>query len=305
MKIFLFSSPYQYYADNLIPLAKYLEREHQIWSSYRLNIDGPEYDMITQEEVSYSQAFLKNQIKPDLVYLVQSWWYQDAAIAQHCRKKEIPFDMVDHAPPMMRYTQKDGKKSHLYRKDCGGVRNYFSYGQMTVDLMRKIGFSGKNYPVGSSRLEQTMRAVQNSKDGFVLFDTSNKMEDANLVEEFISLVKANSTLPFIIQEHSRSPHFFRKALKYSNVILNQDLKESQLFEYSDFIFSFPSSAMLVPALLNKKIIPLYQNHFCSEARKYYQKYNFEQDLEKFINENIYYQPNQSTESRIASFLGGK
>ena len=299
MKIFLYSSPYQYYADNLIPLAQYFKKQgHQVYGSYRLSIDGEELMMVDDNKIS----------KPDVVILTQTWWYQDAEIAKQCR---VPLYIIDHAPPMMRFTQPDGKKSHLYRKENLN-QHYISWGQTTIDIMKQVGYNGINKALGSSRVEETLKGIKENKMGHVLFDTSNRMEDKNLVNGFIKFVKQHPDQQFIIQEHSRSPQYFREALSYSNVRLNTHLTETELFEYSDFIFSFPSSAMIIPALQNKRIYGLYDKHFCSEARTYFKKYENcvfnlkEQDAipnyKRFINSNILYKREEPANERIYKYI---
>ena len=46
MKFFIFSSPYQYYADNLIPVAKELSAlGHEVVACYRLSETGSEFEV--------------------------------------------------------------------------------------------------------------------------------------------------------------------------------------------------------------------------------------------------------------------
>lgn len=299
MKVLLYSSPYQYYADNLIPLAKYFEEHgHDVYGSYRLSIDGDEILMLDSEKIT----------KPDVIILTQTWWYQDAEIAKSCK---IPLYVIDHAPPMMRFTQPDGKKSHLYRRDNLN-QHYISWGQTTIDIMKQVGYRGINKVLGSPRVEEVLSNIKQNKDGYVLFDTSNRMEDKSLVNGFVKFVKQHPDRQFIIQEHSRSPHYFREALRYSNVQLNTCLTEKELFEYSDFIFTFPSSAMIIPALQSKRIYGLYDKHFCLEAQTYFKKYedcifNLKEqgcipNFKRFINSNILYKREESANERIYKYI---
>lgn len=299
MKILLYSSPYQYYVDNLIPLAQYFEHQgHQVYGSYKLSIDGEEIPMLDTEKIT----------KPDVILLTQTWWYRDAEIAKNCK---VPLYVIDHAPPMMRFTQPDGKKSHLYRKD-NLRQHYISWGQTTVDIMKEVGYRGRNKVLGSSRVESVLDSITESREGYVLFDTSSRMEDDELVAGFVKFVKQHPDQQFIIQEHSRSSGCYRVALEYPNVKLNNDLKEHQLFAYSNFIFTFPSSAMIIPALQNKRIFGLYEKHFCLEARNYFKKYKDcifnlkEQDVipnfKQFINSNILYKREESANQRIYKYI---
>ena len=273
MKIFLYSSPYLYYVENLIPLAQYfIEQGHEVYGSYRLSDTGDEYSMLDNDKSKNSKVFLKGKLDVDVVILTQPWWYRDNLIAKYCNDKGIKFYIVDHAPPMIKYTQKDGKKSHLYRSDGLGARCYFAYGQATSDIMKQVGYKGNIYISGSSRIEKMILEQQDNKKGSVVFDTSNRIEDNKLLNKFIEFSQNHKDEQFFIHEHSRSPNVYRKALKYDNVSLIKNISESRLFEYSKFIYTFPSSAMLVPALLNKKMYSLYDEHFCLEAREYHKKY---------------------------------
>lgn len=309
MIIFLYSSPYYYYAENLISLAKYFKKMgHEVYGSYKLSIDGQELSMLDNTVVNYSEKYLKNKIIPDKVILTQTWWYQDAKIAKKAKEKLY---VIDHAPPMMRFTQPDGKKSHLYRKD--NIRQkYISWGKNTVNLMKEVGYDGINKVLGSSRLEYYLENIKNQKDGYVLFDTSERMEDESLIKLFLEFVKNNKEKQFIIQEHSRSSKKYRIAEKFDNVYFNKKMKEFELFEYNNFIFTFPSSAMLIPAIQNKNIYALYENHFCLEAREYFNKYNncifnlqtnnMNFDFRKFISNNILYKEEQSANERIYKYI---
>lgn len=311
MKILLFSSPYQYYLENLIPLSKFLKKQgHTVYASYCLK-DNEEFSMLDDNKVEYSRKFLNDILKVDMVILVQSWWGRDNLIAKKCNTDGIPFYIVDHAPPIIKYTQADGTKSHLYRGNPLGPEKYFSYGPNTVKIMRDVGYKGKNIVVGSSRVEQMIANITKKKEGYVLFDTSNKMEDKKIVSKFLKFVKHNEDKQFIIREHSRSPQYFRKALQFPNVKLGNVKHEYSLFEYSDFIFSFPSSAMIVPALLDKNIYSIYDEHFCLEARRFYKQYQdciirlgddkkIDVDFTSFVSDNILYNSNESTEERIYS-----
>lgn len=312
MRFFLYSSPYQYYADNLIPLAKYLtENGHEVFASYRLSETGPEISMLDGMNVDYSTKFLKNQLHVNKVILVQTWWYTDQLIAIKTRKKNLDLYVIDHAPPMMRFKQPDGRLSHIYRGDDIG-QHYISWGQVTKDIMKQAGYKGKNVVLGSSRTESVLNNICKNKKGFVLYDTSARMEDKNLLSGFMKFVKNHSDDTFIIQEHSRSSKIYREVLCYNNVKLNNNLKEHELFEYSDFIFTFPSSAMLVPALKNKMMYALYDKHFCEAARNYYKQHkeciftikeSGQPNYKNFIDSNILYK-DESANQRIYKYIMG-
>jgi hypothetical protein len=320
MKVLLFTSPYQYYADNLIPLAKYLKTKGvDVDASYQLSPDDSnlEFDMLSNQKSLVSTNFLKNEKKYDVIILTQPWWYQEVNIVDLSKRLKIPFVIVDHAPPMIRYTRRDGAMSHLYRKDLRGAHTFFAYGIETVNIMRKLGSKVNMQVVGSSRIDEmvNLAKVEKNNAGYVVFDTSNKMEDKSTVKKFLDFLKNNKNDTFIIREHSRSPKYFRKACSFLNVSIRNDLSEFELYNYSNFIYSFPSSAMIVPALLKKKIFTLYKEHECLEARRYNIKYsNIFPDLNASINQkeefnyntflanNILYREDQSTNERIYKYL---
>lgn len=306
MRILFYSSPYTYYNENLEPLARYFTKlGHKVFSSFDLGSN--ELDSFTLNTAKYSADFLNKKLKVDTVVLTQCWWGTDQLIAKECNIRKIKFYIIEHGAPMVRYTQSNGKKSHLYRASSLNAHRYFSYGKAGVDIMKSVGYSGKNLPIGSSKIENMLNKIKTKKKGTVLFDTSNKMDDPKLVDKFLDFVKNNTEQNFIIREHSRSPNFYRKALKYPNVVLDKGLQEHELYEYENFIFSFPSSAMLVPALLNKSISTLYDNHFCLEARAYHIKYAkyipklgvlSNQKYHKFIIDNLHYNKDESATERI-------
>lgn len=310
MKFLFYSSPYEYYADNLIPLAKYFKSQgHEIHA-------GKNEKEVMLKEAPFPQFKFSNDkkiifnIKYDAIILTQPWWYWDADLAVAANKYKIPFYIVDHAPPMFRYTETRQKqqKSHLYRGDLRGAKNFFAYGPQTIQIMKEAGCKSLMTSVGSSRLEEVIKNLTDKKSGYVLFDTSHRMEDQELVSVFLKFVKRHSDQKFLIKEHSRSPQWYRKGLKFKNVELANRIPESELFQYSDFIFTFPSSAMLIPALLGKNIFVLYQNHYCEEAKTYYQSYSDifpelgciqkSNDYSKFLTNNILYREDQSTNERI-------
>ncbi len=306
MIFFLYSSPYLYYKDNLVSLAEFLKNQgHEVYASYRLSIDGDEYSMLTEDIVSYSKDFLNNKIKPDYVILTQCWWYADQEISKLAREKNISVLIVDHAPPMIRYIEKNGKKSHQYRKNLMNAQNFYAYGQNTIDIMKKVGCKESMLAVGSARIDSMMKLIKNKKQGYVIFDTSARMEDHTILKSIEKFIQKNPDKEFIIREHSRSSKIYGK-LKYSNVSISNE-SEYLSYEYSDFIFTFPSSAMLIPALLNKNIYAVYKNHYCVEAQEFYKKYKKTfvelgqsklKDYSEFITNNIVYKRNEETNQRI-------
>jgi hypothetical protein len=69
--------------------------------------------------------------------------------------------------------------------------------------------------------------------------------------------------------------------------------------------------MLIPALLNKNIFALYDDHFCVEARKFYKKYSDNitdlnssqvQNHQMFLSKNLLYSKKESTEQRILNHI---
>lgn len=313
MKFFIFSSPYQYYADNLIPVAKELSAlGHEVVACYRLSETGSEFDMLTGKKVNrLSDRFFKGE-KFDAVILTQTWWYDDLNISKSCIKNNIPFYVLEHATPMTLYTQKNGIKSHAYRAHHSGSKYYFSFGENNVNLMGKIGFAGKNVAVGSPRVEQMLSESLDAKlePGTVLFDTSERMEDNIVYQSIEHIIRKKPNEKYIIRPHSRTSGMYNDLVNSSNVTLHTG-KESELYKYTNFLFTFPSSAMIVPALLGRKIYAGYNNHFSKDARNFYEKYNNEIpafgktasfNYDKFISDNIVYSKKESAVNRIIKHI---
>lgn len=297
MNLLFYSSPYKYYMENLIPLAEYAEeRGHKVYQKFSLseekNIrtvspDGEDrtiHDLLATREI-------------DAAVLVQPWWYLDKEIAGACNKYRIPFYIVDHAPPMMTYTEENGKKSHLYRANLLGAKAFFAYGNATKQVMRKRGCRENIVITGSpriERMEENYKALSQDKDfkAFVLYDTSHRMEDKSLIKEVNRLRKdLGPEWEFFVKRHSRSPKVFDKIPGIGTL----DGPEEQIVYFADMVgFTFPSSAMLLPALVGKDMLALYGKHFCKEAGVYYKKYhesiprrigNKKTDYREFIADN--------------------
>lgn len=312
MRIFMFSSPYQYYADNLIPLAKkYRELGHDVIASYRLSDSGQEFDMITGEKVKYVEKFLAGGERYDLVFLTQTWWYDDLLISKFCKRNKIKYFVLEHATPMMQYTQKDGTKSHLYRAHDSGAKCYFSFGPKNIEVMKKIGYQGVNLAIGSPRIEGMINeAPMEEEEGTVIFDTSERMEDQNTINIVENYIRKNPTRKFIIRPHSRSSGLYNEIGLSSNIKVFTG-PEKDLLKYNKFIYTFPSSSMLAPALLGKNIYSAYYQHYCKEARDFHTKYadtipmlgkESEKNYNKFIEDHLVYSEEQSTVDRILEMV---
>lgn len=308
MKIFLYSSPYQYYADNLIPLAKHLkELGHDVCGSYRLSESGEEYDMLTGKKVIDSYKRIYNE-KFDMVYLTQNWWYEDLNIAKYCFKNKIKLLILEHATPMIRYTAKDGTKSHMYRNQNKVANGYFSFGKKNLDIMKEIGYQGLNIAVGSPRIDEMYHYCKDKevREGTIIFDTSNKMEDQTSFELVQRYVAKHPNKKFIVKKHSRSPGVFDDLVVRGNISIHKG-DERDAYLYENFIFSFPSSAMILPALLGRNINSAYTQHFCKEAKIFHEKYKHcfpeigkesDYNYNSFIDDYLVFDEEEPTVKRI-------
>lgn len=274
MKILMYSSPYRYYYENIEPLAEHAEeRGHTVYKRFSL-VAEKNIKKITVDSGENIHDLIANR-KIDCVVLVQPWWYGDKEIAGACNKYKVPFYIVDHAPPMMTYTEENGKKSHLYRANLFNARAFFAYGEATKHVMRKRGCKEKIVITGSPRIEAMLRSykiLKKEKDfkSFILYDTSHRMEDESLIKEFNRLRKQlGEDWNFFVKRHSRSPDYFSKIPGVGTL----EGPEEQIVYFADAVgFTFPSSAMIFPALVNKDMYALYRKHSCREARGYCLKY---------------------------------
>lgn len=312
MNLLFYSSPYKYYQENLIPLADYAEEKgHKVYRKFSLkeekdirriipdNSDSSIYDLISKKQI-------------DAAVLVQPWWYADKEVAGACNKYKIPFYIVDHAPPMTAYTEASGKKSHLYRGNIFGAKAFFAYGDATKKIMKQRGCKGNIVIVGSPRIEKMLdnyKTFSEQKDfkAFVLFDTSNRMEDSSLLKEVNKFRnELSDEWKFFIKKHSRSPSIYDQI----NGIGSIDGSEEQIFYFADKVgFTFPSSAMILPALVEKDMIVFYDKHYCKEAISYYNKYsesitNYKgkkiASYDAFIRDN--YKTNKSPKAEILRYI---
>ena len=277
MRLLFYSSPYEYYADNLRPLVrKAMEAGDDVFGSYSLELTD-KLDKIkeipyTNESQTPMADFLNGKIKVDAVVITQPWWYADKMIAEKAKSKKIPFYIVDHAPPMFRYTEANGKKSHQYRRNLNGTKAFFAYGKETISIMKGVGCRDKMVAMGSPRIEDMISRVEayEKEENIVIFDTSHRMEDKNVAKMTAKLAEdlaGRHNKKIYLREHSRSPKMVRKAL--SNFKLVNDWDEAEVSARSGiFLFTLPSSAMLLPASLDKHIIGTYGNHFSAAAKVY-------------------------------------
>lgn len=323
MRILFYSSPYDYYFQNLEPVAKLaIEQGHEVfWASSEQHTEDIKKAKIKYHhgEKDFINKFLDKKLKVHCVILTQPWWYIDRKIAERCNKLNIPFYIIDHAPPMIAYTEKENRLSHLYRKSLNGAKAFFAYGQKTKEIMELRGCTEKIVPIGSPRindLESRSKQYKNESKIAVIYDTSNRMEDQSMVTEFLKIKKSLSNdWQFLIRQHSRSPGFFNELTKQHDNIKISDKKEEELAGIASLgIFTFPSSAMILLAKKNVPMLALYHNHFCSEAREYAQLYRKiislspdfnikNSDYSRFLRENLFdYENNHQSAHKILKFI---
>jgi hypothetical protein len=238
--------------------------------------------------------FFQNKKKYDFIILTQAWWYMERKIINHCKKNSIPFYIVDHAPIMSVYNDPFDKKSHLYRSNLNGAKAFFAYGKCTEDIMRQRGCRERIVSIGSPRFEHLVRKinVKKSKENLaIIYDTSARMDDLNVIN-LIKNIQKVSDINFYVKEHSRSKHNYNFIYKKNlNKYINQE-NEIHLLEKSKFCFyTFPSSTMIVAAMVGVHMVSGYNNHFDDSIKKYSKKYKdiiFEYNnnylkLEKFLD----------------------
>lgn len=259
-KAFFYSSPYQYYADNLIPLAKYFREKG--WATEEIyRLDNKKFD---------GSDILKRIKKSDVVFLVQSWWYFDAEIAAYCVKYKVPFYIVDHAPIVIKYIDRAGKKSHLYRANLCGAQAIFVAGESTKRVMREVGCKEKVHIVGSTRFDEMSSLYKrNEKKNFVLFDTSAKMEDKSCLEVIRKFAEEHQDeYHFVLREHSRSSKLYREL----GFELDHSPEIESLNSAAACGFTFPSSAMAIPLEKGMPIAMFYAEHFSEDVMAYRKRY---------------------------------
>jgi hypothetical protein len=268
MNVFMYSSPYQYYVDNLLPIYfDAIASGHKAYGAYRLSEAGHVFSFDGGEN-NYLKLFYNRELKVDAVILVQAWWYEELEIIKFCKKNKIPFYIVDHAAPMFTFAEPSGKKSHMYRADCNGARIFFAYGQATVDVMRKRGSTANIKIVGSPRVELDVKRINSTNPGAAIFDTSARMDDKNIAKSFSEFFKEKEDV--VIRKHSRSAgnydYLVGDKIKISANDEFEDLKRQELY------FSFPSSAMITAALAGRDFYALYKNHWSQHTRNYFAEY---------------------------------
>ena len=202
--------------ENIDSLADYAEeRGHKVYKRFSMNPEQNIREIYPDNETESIYSLISNK-KIDAVVLVQPWWYADKEVAGACNKYKIPFYIADHAPPMMMYTESNGKKSHLYRKNLFGAKAFFAYGKATKEIMRRKGCKEKIIVTGSPRIERMLEnysKFDEAKDfkAFVIYDTSHRMEDKSLIKEVNKLKKGfGDEWKFFVKRHSRSPDVFSK-----------------------------------------------------------------------------------------------
>lgn len=288
MNIFCYCSPYKYYLENLTPLLEAsVKRGHNINISFS-DQHSSDIENISEISVTKSGSFVKKffngKYRPDVVILVQPWWYVDKKIANFCKKNNISLYVIDHAAPMSRFVEKNGKKSHLYRSNLGSSKAFFCYGRETANIMKKVGCKSKLVLSGSPRVEEQYNiALKNIKNNRItIYDTSHRMESRLAVNKSIkSALKLSKhyNLDILIKEHPRSSKLVRNLLRKAVVDKNEIRSAS---ESMFCIFTMPSSSMLLPALLGKKIIAGYSDHFSDDIKRYYKRYK-----DEIPNKNTY------------------
>ncbi len=338
MKVFLYSSPYRYYKNNLLPLAKRFEElGHDVYMSHSykktsLIKDSAEVIDIAGKESQDGliKNFLLNNFKPDVIILTQAWWFLEDKIVKKCKQSGIPFYLLDHAAPVTKYSEKSGGKSHLYRNNLRGARAHIVWGRESIDIMKGRGCKEPMFALGSPRVEEFLKKHNSKKilslrkkygDNIAVFyDTNNKMFDKgvnNKLEEAAFFLK-KAGYSVLLKPHARSNI---RGSKLENIVIFKDkrLEDELIHASSVMLFTFPSSVMIFGAMAKKPIVCLYGDHWSSDAKKFSKRYssiflkpssineiipyiNQKTNYREFINKNLVFSKNKSACDRIINFI---
>jgi len=338
MKIFLYSSPYKYYRDNLLPLARrFGELGHDVYMSHSYKKDDSLKNLIENIDISgddfnkgFVKRFLIGDFNPDVVILTQAWWFLEDKIVKICRQRDIPFYILDHAAPIIDYEERGGRKSHLYRNDTRGARSHIVWGGESFRIMKNRGCKSRMDILGSPRVEDFMgkkgsRGVGSIKKKYgekiaVFYNTNNKMKNKNAEFDIkkVGFFLKSLGYSLILKPHVRSSYNENKLKDF--VIFKDKRLEDELIYASDImLFTFPSSVMIFGAVSKKPIISLYGDHWCDRAITFSNKYSDtflnltsvnqiipyiekENNYKDFINENLLYSKKESSVDRIINFI---
>ncbi len=338
MKIFLYSSPYKYYRDNLLPLGKrFQELGHDVYMSHSYKKDSSLKNLVETIDIhgatassGYVKKFLKGDFNPDVVILTQAWWFLEDSIVKMCNQRNIPFYILDHAAPILAYSEKSGKKSHLYRNNTCGAKSHIVWGSNSYQIMKDRGCKSKMHILGSPRVEdfifkksdKKIKAVRKKYGDkiAVIYNTNDKMKnkDAKFNFKKVGLFLKSIGYTVIIKPHVRSTYNQKKLKDF--VVFKDKRLEEQLIHASDLmLFTYPSSVMIFGAVAHKPIISLYGDHWCDSARFFSSKYsdifldlksvnqiipyvNQNNSYDYFIDENLKFSKKEKSVDRIIKFI---
>ena len=301
LNVFLFSSPWKYYMENIMPLADvFSNMGHKVVMSYflnRVNKDSNEIFHIKQNIGGY-QDMVSGKYTPDLVILTQPWWEYEKNIVKICKEKSIPFFVLEHSPQMLIYNQ----KASNYRKNIMGAKAHIMWGEESFNIMKKLGANAELPILGSPRIEWALKKSKdvNKENLVVIYTTSWVYTSDNFFENIknVHMMTKKKGWKLEIQAHPRF-HKNNEAFRYiseNKIPFHQNtstIDSIHLMKRSKInIYDFPSSVMPISCLFQNDIYCTYSNSNIKEIREYSKSHNsFIKDLSKldikYKNENLH------------------
>ncbi|WP_425395013.1 hypothetical protein [Aeoliella sp.] len=272
MHFLVFSSLRQFYSENLLPIASYLEsRGHQVdFSAYYTRLgdhDHVERVLLGRRDSPYSE-FMRGELRPDAVIMSQCWWGQEPDVVEKCNQRDIAFYLIEHAAQMM----PGYGKRHEYRLDIRGARAHFMWGKESRRIMKGNPTTGCcNGPLtigGAPRLDG-LAHYERSEEPLAILYTGNNDRYEELDDYPRRLAKLQRWIKGHGMELVIRPHP-RKRLdqlgdldpSVTRVHAGGTTEENlALLARAKFtIFPSPSSMMIPAAVMRKRIVCWYEHH---------------------------------------------
>lgn len=319
LNIFLFSSPWKYYMENLMPVAdEFSSRGHAVVMSYylnRTNKNSKEIFHIKQNIGGYKEL-MSGAYTPDVVILTQPWWEYEKNVVKVCKDKEIPFFVLEHSPQMLIYN----KKASNYRKDIMGAKAHIMWGEESFNIMKELGANTDLPILGSPRIEWAIENCKNvEKENLaVVYTTSWVYTSDDFLKKIkdIHIMTKKEGWKLEVQAHPRF-HKNNDAFKYiyeNKIPFHQGISTidsiSLLKRSKINIYDFPSSIMPLSCLLQNDMYSMYHNNSIKEIREYasnhdsfvknISKLNIEYENKNFLEKNNFMKKNISIEENPSS-----
>lgn len=277
MNVMLFCSPWEYYLENLTPIAEYLiSIGHSVNMSYFLSrkkdIKAKEVILHSTFNGSIYKKFINGDYQPDAVILTQCWWEFEREVVNKCNERNIPFFLLEHAPQMVLYNKRTSK----YRGDLKGAVHHFMWGDASKSIMQSINPKMSLPVVGSPRMDEAFKKSEMNKkylDSVVFYTTSSTYSSKDIFEKISKISDKCSDIGkrLVIKMHPRFNISLKSNIQLKNYINSQNIeligniktRESFDIMMSSYahIYDFPSSLMCASAYYKK---PMYSSFYNSE-----------------------------------------